>query len=112
MSFTEMSALALARAIRERKLSVPEALNEILVCQNQTDAQIHAYLTVDPGAAMARAQDVQAHIDRGEMRSPLAGVPIAIKDNLCTEGMRTTCASRMLADFVPPYSATAVRKLR
>ena len=112
MSFTEMSALALARAIRERKLSVPEALNEILVCQNQTDAQIHAYLTVDPDAAMARAQDVQAHIDRGEMRSPLAGVPIAIKDNLCTEGMRTTCASRMLADFVPPYSATAVRKLR
>ena len=111
MSIAEMSALALAKAIRERKLSAPEALKEMMRRYAQTDGAIHAYLTVDPDGAMRHAVQVQDRIDRGEIRSPLAGVPIAVKDNICTEGMRTTCASRMLADFIPPYSATAVRKL-
>ena len=60
---------------------------------------------------MAEAKAVQARLDRGECTSPLAGVPVSVKDNICTKGMKTTCASRMLADFIPPYHAGAVEKL-
>ena len=112
MFVTEITALTLARAIRDRKLSAPEALREILDRRDRTDGCIHAYLTVDAETAMADAERVQARIDRGETCSPLAGVPIALKDNICTKGLKTTCASRMLAGFVPPYSATAVQKLQ
>ena len=111
MSILEMSALALARAIRDRKLSVPEAMEELLCRYARTDGDIHAFLTVDAELAKQNAVQIQARIDRGEIRSPLAGVPIALKDNICTRGLRTTCASRMLADFIPPYSATAAQKL-
>lgn len=111
MSMTDMTALTLARAIREGKLSAPEALHEILLRKEETEEWLGAYLATDPEGAMRRAKQVQTRIDRGEATSPLAGVPIAIKDNICTEQMRTTCASRMLADYIPPYSATAVQKL-
>lgn len=112
MSVTEMTALTLARAIREGKMSVPELMEEILARKDETDGRIRAYLTVDRDAAMEQAKRVQECIERGETSAPLAGVPIALKDNICTEGMRTSCASRMLADFVPPYSATTVQKLK
>lgn len=111
MSVYEMSALALGRAIHQRRISAPEALTELQQRLQQTEGEIHAYLYTDFEEAMRRAAQIQARVDRGELRSPLAGVPIALKDNICVSGMRTTCASRMLADFVPPYSATAAEKL-
>ena len=111
MAVYEMSALALGRAIHERRISAPEALTELLRRLHQTEDAIHAYLTLDVEGAMHRAKLVQERIDRGETNSSLAGVPIALKDNICVNGMKTTCASRMLADFIPPYSATAVEKL-
>ena len=68
-------------------------------------------MTVDEEGALARAKEVQAKIDAGELTGPLAGVPVAIKDNMCTEGLLTTCSSKILYNFIPTYTAEAVKKL-
>lgn len=73
---------------------------------------IGAYITVDREGALKKATEVDAKIAAGETLEPLAGIPIAIKDNMCTEGLKTTCASKMLADFVPPYDATVVKRVK
>lgn len=111
MSVKYMTALALSRAIRERELSVPEALCEMQRGIGRTEGKLHAYLALDPERAAKDAAAVQARIDLGVASSPLAGVPIALKDNICTDHLKTTCASRMLAEFQPPYRATVVEKL-
>lgn len=77
----------------------------------EKDKMLNCFITVDRDGALKRAKEVQQQIDRGELTGPLAGVPIAVKDNLCTNRLRTTCASRMLENFVPTYSATVVEKL-
>ena len=111
MSVIHMTALELSRAILARKISAPEALQELWTRIAQNEGTLHAYLAADLERAMRDAQEVQSRIDRGEADSPLAGVPIAIKDNICTDHLKTTCASRMLADFLPPYRASVIEKL-
>ena len=111
MSLLDMTALELSRAILSRKCSAPEVLQEILARAETTEKTIHAYLDTDPDSAIREAKRIQARIDRGEAQSPLAGVPIALKDNICTDHLNTTCASRMLADYRPPYRATVVDRL-
>ncbi len=76
------------------------------------DDKVKAYLTVTGDIARAQAQAADKRIKGGDTASPLLGIPIAIKDNMCTEGIKTTCASKILANFVPPYDATVVRKLK
>jgi aspartyl-tRNA(Asn)/glutamyl-tRNA(Gln) amidotransferase subunit A len=76
------------------------------------DDKVKAYLTVTGDIARTQAQAADKRIKAGDTSSPLLGIPIAIKDNMCTEGIRTTCASKILANFVPPYDATVVRKLK
>lgn len=73
--------------------------------------RLNAYVTIDREGALQRAAALDAGIQNAVKQNPLAGIPVAIKDNLCTEGVRTTCASRILANYVPPYTATAVKKL-
>lgn len=75
------------------------------------EKEIHAYVTIDRENAYKQAQKVQAEIENGTLTSPLAGVPVAIKDNLCTKGLLTTCSSKILGNFIPPYTAEAVQKL-
>src|SRR5262245_37521491 len=73
--------------------------------------RLNAYITVNREEALRTAAAMDAGIRTAIKSQPLAGIPVAIKDNLCTEGLRTTCASRILDNYVPPYTATAVRKL-
>ncbi|MHB8926147.1 MAG: Asp-tRNA(Asn)/Glu-tRNA(Gln) amidotransferase subunit GatA [Bacillota bacterium] len=104
-----------AHKLRERigsgEVSAEEVTRMVLDRVEAVDGRVKAFLTVTPEAALAQARAIDAARRRGEKLGPLAGVPVAVKDNFCTEGVRTTCGSRILENFVPPYSGTAVRRL-
>lgn len=108
------SSLKTLRAQREaldkKEISVRELTEEYLKNIKTRDGEIKSYITVTEENALAQADAAQAVIDRGEAK-PLTGIPMAIKDNICTEGVRTTCASKILEDFVPQYNATVMEKL-
>lgn len=107
----KLSALELGSAIKAGRTTAVEALEAVLWQIEKYEDQYHCFITVDKEGARERARRVQADIEAGILRGPLAGVPFAVKDNLCTAGMKTTCASKMLEDFVPAYTAGAVEKL-
>lgn len=112
MNITEMTALELGKKIKNGEVRVVDAVNEFLNEIDKNDAAVNAYITVIREEAIARAEEVQKQIDSGELAdSPLAGVPVAIKDNISTRGIKTTCASKILGDFKPPYNATVIDKL-
>jgi aspartyl-tRNA(Asn)/glutamyl-tRNA(Gln) amidotransferase subunit A len=107
----ELTAHELSSMIKNKKLSAVELTQAVFERIEKVDNKIGSYLTICREEALKRANDVQARIDKGEAASPLAGIPVALKDNMCTEGIKTTCASKMLQDFIPPYSATVSKKL-
>lgn len=107
----DVTALELGAGIRRGEISVREALDAVFSRIREREESLHCYLTLDQEGAYARADELQKKMKSGEIAGPLAGVPFAVKDNLCTKGMRTTCASAILQDFVPPYGAQAVRNL-
>lgn len=111
MDIISMSALELAEAIRSGKVTAPEAMEAVWQQIEQKEEKYHCYITVSKEKAMERARQVQNKIEKEGFAGMLAGVPIAVKDNLCTKGIPTTCGSRMLADFVPEYTAEAVKRL-
>jgi len=106
-----MSALELSRAIKDKKITVVEATKAYLEQIEKKEGKLNAFITVTGEYALERAAQVQAQIDRGEELSPLAGVPIGIKDNISTDGILTTCASKILDGYIPVFSATVVNKL-
>lgn len=108
----KMSALALSQALEKREVCAVEAAKAYLDEIEKKDAQIGAYLTVTADAALKEAMESDARRARGEARSPFDGVPAGIKDNICTKGVRTTCASKMLESYVPPYDAAVMEKLK
>lgn len=109
---TRLSAVALAAAMRRGEVSSVEVTRAHLDRMAQVDGTYHAYLRANADGALATAVAVDAARGRGESLAPLAGVPIAVKDNIVTRGLETTAASRILAGWVPPYDATLVRRLR
>lgn len=111
MNYTQSTALELARAIRESKVTSPELVQAAKARIEAVDGSIHAMTALDWDAAMRRAEEIQARIDKGEDVGSLAGVPMAVKDNICMRGLPAACGSKMLLDFDPPYDATAVGKL-
>ncbi len=111
MSITGMTALELGNKIQKREISVVEATEAVLESVRRKEPSINAFVTVDGEGARKRAKEVQKQIDEGTLTGPLAGVPVAVKDNLCTEGMPTTCSSKILHNFIPSYTATAVENL-
>ena len=112
MSILDLTALELSAAIKEKKYTVEDAVKAVLSRIKECDGTFNCYITVDEEGALKEAADVQAKIDNGTFTGPLAGVPVAIKDNICTEGLLTTCASKILYNFVPTFSSEAVINLK
>lgn len=112
MDIMSLTAVELGKKIKSGEISVVSAAKAALEQIGQREDQINSYVTVlEEEKIMERAQEVQAKIDSGELDGPLAGVPVAIKDNMCTKGILTTCSSKILENFVPTYTAEAVLNL-
>ena len=105
-----MTALELATEIKNKKLSVTEAVSKYINTIEENDKRINAFTAVAKESALLCAKTVQAHINADEVSS-LAGVPIAVKDNISTEGIETGCASKMLGGYTPVYNAAVIEKL-
>ncbi len=111
MSLMSLTAVELGNKIRAGEVTAGEAVEDALAAISAKEPHIHGFVTVDEEGARRRAAQVQKQIEDGTLSGPLAGVPVAIKDNMCIQGMKTTCSSRILHNFVPTYTAEAVRNL-
>ena len=107
----ELTAHELAGKIKAREITAREVTQSVLGRITAVESHVQAYVTVTEAVALAQADAVDAKLAAGELVSPLAGIPLALKDNLCTNGIETTCSSKILKGFVPPYNATVVEKL-
>lgn len=112
VSILDCTAVELGKKIQAGQISVREAVEAVIEQIAQTEDTYHCYITWDKESALEQAGRIQKKIDAKELTGPLAGVPAAIKDNMTTEGMLTTCASKILGNFVPTYTAEAVRHLQ
>lgn len=111
MEISKLTALRLGRAIQQGEISPQEAVKTSLEQIEKQDDTLRAFLETDGEKAYERAEEVEKGIKSGKYTSPLAGVPVAVKDNICTKDRKTTCASKILENFLPSYDAQAVRKL-
>lgn len=111
MDILDYTAVELSEKIKQKEVSAVEAVKAVLTQIDKTESELNCYVTIDKEGALKKAEEVQKKIDTGELTGPLAGVPVAIKDNLCTKGMLTTCSSKILGNFVPAYTAQAVMNL-
>lgn len=111
-STLKYTAVELSELIKAGQVKVTEALDDVFAVIEKREGLLHCYVTLEKEKAYQQAEELQRKIDRGALVSPLAGVPFAVKDNLCTEGTPTTCSSKILENFVPTYSAEAVKRLQ
>lgn len=111
MDICSMTALELGKKIKQKEISVLEAVKASLERIEEMEPKINSFVTVDAKGALKRAEEVQKDIDEGKLAGPLAGVPVGIKDNMCTKGLLTTCSSKILKDFKPTFTAEAVLNL-
>ena len=111
MDVTRSTAVGLLREMNAGAVTAEEVTRAYLDRIGRHEGSIHAFLHHDAEAALARARDVDSRRQSGRPVGPLAGVPIALKDVLCTKGIPTTCASKMLKDFRPPYNATVIERI-
>ncbi len=111
MNLLSLTAVELGKKIRAGEVTAQEAVEVSLAAIEEKEPQVHSFVTIDRENALRRAEEVQKKIEAGDLSGPLAGVPVAIKDNLCTKGVLTTCSSKILSNFVPTYTAEAVRNL-
>lgn len=111
MELYEMKAFELNKLIRNKELSAVEVCQSYLDRIEKTEEKMHSYLTITAESALEKAKEVDEKIREGKTIGALAGVPIAVKDNICTKDIKTTCASKILQNFIPPYNATVYEKL-
>ncbi len=111
MDLMRLTAVELGRKIKNKEVTVEEAVTAALDAIEKKEEKVHSFVTVDRERALKRAKEVQSQIDDGTLTGPLAGVPVAIKDNMCTKDLLTTCSSKILYNFIPTYTAQAVENL-
>ena len=111
MSLMNLTAVELGKKIKNKEVTVVEATKAALDAIDAKEDKVNSFVTVDREGALKRAEEVQKLIDDGKLDGPLAGVPVAIKDNMCTEGLLTTCSSKILGNFVPTFTSEAVINL-
>ncbi|MBW2238067.1 MAG: Asp-tRNA(Asn)/Glu-tRNA(Gln) amidotransferase subunit GatA, partial [Deltaproteobacteria bacterium] len=108
MKLYELSIQEAHRLLRKKEISSQDLTRAILDRINAVDEKVGAYITVDPETAMTQAETADKAISEGRL-TPLTGIPIALKDLICTKGLRTTCGSKILENFIPPYDASVVK---
>ncbi len=111
MDIMSLTAVEIGKKIKSGEISVREAVEAAFARIDRVESAVHSYVTIDKEGALKRADEVQKMIDEGTLTGPLAGVPVAIKDNMCTEGLLTTCSSKILENFKPTFTAEAVKNL-
>ena len=112
MDILKMTALELSRRIKSGEITVKDAVQAVLERTRKAEPLINSYVSIDEEGALSQAEEIQRKIDAGKLTGPLAGVPVAVKDNMCMEGQFTTCSSKILSNFKPPYTAQAVENLK
>ena len=112
MDITKLTVHELKEKLAKKEITVREITKAYVDKINEKEKDIGAFITTLCDEALEEAKDIQEKIDAGEIKGELAGIPIGIKDNMCTKGIKTTCASKMLENFVSPYDATVVEKLK
>ena len=112
MGLLDLTAAELAGQIKAGKTTAVEAMEAVIANIDSKEKELNCYVTFDREAALSAAREAQKKIDAGELDGPLAGVPVAIKDNMCTKGVLTTCSSKILGNFVPQFSSDAVERIK
>lgn len=112
MKIESMTALEIREEIILNKITAEQVVTSLFERIKEVEPKVDAYLTLCEEEALLQARRIDKKIKNGEKVGRFAGIPIAIKDNICTDGIRTTCASKMLEDFIPPYDATVIKKLK
>lgn len=107
-----LTAVQLGKKIKDGEVTSVEAVKAVLDQIKAMEPLLNSFVTIEEEKALEQADEVQKRIEAGELTGPLAGVPVAVKDNICIDGMKTTCSSKILWDFVPTYTATAVENLK
>lgn len=107
-----MTITELQSKLQKKEVSSVELTKEYLEKIKNTDDKVHAYITVTEEEALSAAQKADEKLANGEATSPLCGIPMSVKDNICTKDIKTTCASKILGNFIPPYNATVWNKLQ
>lgn len=111
MDITAKSAAELHTMLESKAVSATELVREFLNRIKKVEGNVRAFVTLTEELALSQAAKLDEEIARGEKIGPLAGIPMAFKDNMCSTGIRTTCSSKMLENFIPPYNATVVERL-
>lgn len=112
MKIENMTAYEIKNGIVNKEFTCEEVITSLFERINQVEPKVNAYLTLCREEALSCARKIDEKVKNGENLGRFAGVPIAIKDNICTDGIKTTCASKMLYDFIPPYDAFVIKKLK
>ena len=111
MDLMSLTAVELGRKIKAKEVTVEEAVLAAFEQIESKESELNCYVTITKEAALSKAKEIQEKIDNGTLNGPFAGVPVAVKDNMCTTGVLTTCSSKILVNFVPTFTAEAVLNL-
>ncbi len=111
MEITKLTVHELQEKLKKKELTIEEITKAYSKNIEEREKDVQAFITPLTNEAVEKAKEIQEKVEKGEITSPLAGIPIGIKDNICTKGIKTTCASKMLENFISPYNATVMEKI-